>query len=799
MARQEGIVVTNDLSRGLITEATVLNQPVNAATEIWDISIGANKKLTRRKGWEYELAHATKAINRTAGVVNSFLWENASGDGAISMVVLQVGGTLYFYEAVDPISENASTFTIDLTTFSPVGADSPASVECQFVTGNGLLFVTHPFLNTFYLTFVTTSNITTTNIIPNIRDLDGVVSLGQDDATVLGVTVRETAGIGDLNVQHKYNLFNQGWYFNGNAALTAWDAARTDMPANSDVWWAFADTAGDWANAQVARIHLGNTPAPKGHFLINVYNEDRDSVSGLSGIPDVTVNPNRCTTAAFFAGRLWLSGINHSLKSSHVFFSQVVLAPEQYGFFYSKNDPTIELTPDLIASDGGIIKIPDAGTIYKLLAIQQGLMVFAQHGVWAITGSSGVGFAANDFAVIKISDIATTTAKTFVMAEGLPFWWNDDGIFAMTKVDSGTGFLVSDITDDSIKTFMNNIPLSSRKHAKGAYDPLSKRVHWIFQSESKGGVQELQEFDCVLTLDLRAGAFIPWTISSGDLKVHDLIVSSAPTNVITVDNVVTDDSYSSVVTTDFASDNKIDWSSHGLIDGEIVRFTTTTTLPAGLSLLTDYFLVNKTTNDFEVSLTSGGSTVVITDNGTGTHTATQQDGPIIEDSSGDTVIADVISGSTAPAPGFKYIISSFDSGTNWDFSFGETRDTSYLDWTTKEVTGVDYSSYIITGYDISGEVMRKQQTPWVSTFMDQETGAGLTLEARWDYTSNTVSGKITSAQQCFKNNRSKFDVNIARLKLRGTGRSLQLKFASESGKPFTFLGFGQRQSVSGEV
>lgn len=61
-------------------------------------------------------------------------------------------------------------------------------------------------------------------------------------------------------------------------------------------------------------------------------------------------------------------------------------------------------------------------------------------------------------------------------------------------------------------------------------------------------------------------------------------------------------------------------ASHGLIDGDIVIFTTTDTLPAGLATDTNYYVINKTTNTFEVSTTYGGTAVDITDTGTGTHT-----------------------------------------------------------------------------------------------------------------------------------------------------------------------------------
>jgi hypothetical protein len=63
-------------------------------------------------------------------------------------------------------------------------------------------------------------------------------------------------------------------------------------------------------------------------------------------------------------------------------------------------------------------------------------------------------------------------------------------------------------------------------------------------------------------------------------------------------------------------------SAHGLVEGDRVRFSSTTTLPAGLSPATDYYVIASglTTTALKVSATSGGSAVDITDTGTGTHT-----------------------------------------------------------------------------------------------------------------------------------------------------------------------------------
>ncbi len=64
-------------------------------------------------------------------------------------------------------------------------------------------------------------------------------------------------------------------------------------------------------------------------------------------------------------------------------------------------------------------------------------------------------------------------------------------------------------------------------------------------------------------------------------------------------------------------------AAHGLLDGDIITFVTTDTLPAGLTDRDDggiYYVRDKTTDTFKVSLTFDGTVVDITDTGTGTHT-----------------------------------------------------------------------------------------------------------------------------------------------------------------------------------
>jgi hypothetical protein len=63
-------------------------------------------------------------------------------------------------------------------------------------------------------------------------------------------------------------------------------------------------------------------------------------------------------------------------------------------------------------------------------------------------------------------------------------------------------------------------------------------------------------------------------------------------------------------------------TSHPLAENATCQLTTTDTLPAGLSLATDYYPVGVTADTFQLAASSGGTPIVVTDAGVGTHTAT---------------------------------------------------------------------------------------------------------------------------------------------------------------------------------
>lgn len=547
MARASAVAVENNFSRGLITEATGINFPENACKETYDCVFSIDGSVERRFGFDFEASNSTKTIDRTNSVVVSYLWRNVSGDGNVTLLVVQVGSVVYFYRVgSSSLSSGAVSTTV---TLSPVsGAPATNAVEAQFSDGNGLLFITHPYCEPIRVSYNTsTDTATATNITLKIRDFEG------SSADPYAVDERPTTTLAGMNVDHKYNLYNQGW---NTTNLTAWDTAQTTMPSNADVMWRFKDSSDnfDASSASIARITAGNTPAPKGHFILTLSNQDRDTAAGTSGVAATTTGSQRPSTSAFFAGRVFYAGVNYTGFNSKIFFTQVIERTEQYGFCYQTNDPTAEDLFDLLPTDGGVISIPESGTVFKLVTVPGGLAVFAANGVWFVTGSSGLGFIANDYTVQKIATIRTISASSFVDVAGYPAWWNEDGIYLL-EVAQGTAFpSVKLLTQGTIQTFFDEISSNSKKYSKGFYHPIEKHIQWIYKSADTDQITNRYEYDRILNINVLTGAFFPWIVSSSDVKINGIAVTDSITGVTEVDNVI-----------DGSSNNVIDGSGNNVI------------------------------------------------------------------------------------------------------------------------------------------------------------------------------------------------------------------------------------------
>lgn len=529
MPRQANSFIENSFVKGLITEATGLNFPEQAVTSTDNCVFDEKGIVRRRLGIDFEIGYELRSGTRQDRVVTSYRWDAASGDGNVSIIVVQVGGTLEFYLTDDGAVSDNLVDSLDLSPYATVTIDEIRETECQFAAGKGFLFVANPFMETIYIEYdPDTGTVSATEIELTIRDFEGVED---------GFETNHRPSDAQMNEAHEYNLLNQGWDVHvidsdaggSNNPLTEWESTRGDYPSNADVWWLYLVAGGMDFNHQ--RSNRATTPAPRGHFVLPYYDQERNGIANVSSrtITGLTGQRNsgnaRVSTVEFFAGRVWYAGTKGAGYSNEILFSQIIERNSQIGQCHQLNDPASEELFDLLPSDGGVILIPDCGTIVKLFAYQDAIFIFATNGCWKVAGSEGIGFRANDYSVVKVSSIPCLTASSFVSVAGTPSFWNSEGIYTLSANQGlGTSEIVS-ITDTTIKDFFSDIPLVSKQYARGCYNRRTRVLSWVYKSEKAISIEDLYSFDRVLNFNTLTNAFYPWSVDISDVSINGVIVA----------------------------------------------------------------------------------------------------------------------------------------------------------------------------------------------------------------------------------------------------------------------------------
>jgi hypothetical protein len=357
------------------------------------------------------------------------------------------------------------------------------------------------------------------------------------------ITASKAAYLGEFLGPYVISPFNVGY-------INTWQSAVSNYPSNSDVWWYFKDNNGIYnPTTKVSQVTINNGNAPRGHYLLDAFNQDRSLISSVVGLTTISTSI-RPRTGAWFQGRVWYAGTDASQTKTgdadfytwteNIYFSQIATNPDQFGKCFQNNDPTSETLFDLLPTDGGVITIQGAGAIYKLFPIQNGMLVFAANGIWFITGSQGIGFTANDYTITKISSVRNISGTSFVDVNGLPYFWNEEGIYAVQPAQQG-GLTVEPITIGTILSYYEDIPSSSKRFARGSYDPVNYTIQWIFRSQTDGdNLTSRYEYDKILNFNTYNKAFFPYTIGgTASTFVYPKVSSIAYVDYPTVSNVAT--------------------------------------------------------------------------------------------------------------------------------------------------------------------------------------------------------------------------------------------------------------------
>lgn len=728
MARQTTVKTYNSFVKGIITEAEALTFPENASIDELNCVPSVKGNRRRRLGMDYESDYALSnnsfdITELDSTVVTTGLWESVGGDGTLNFVVIQINGTLYFHDLADTsLSAGEKLFTVNLSTFlaptlSNVGTD-PVAVT----SGKGVLFVSSAKIDPFYVKYDSTSDsITTTKINIKIRDFVGV-----DD------TLEVTDNPLTLSTTHEYNLKNQSWVNPvgiTTSLITQYFTTTAKYPSNTQVWWVGRDVSENLDPLVLSKQDFGNTPAPRGHFILEAFYKDRATVSGVSGLGVESVL-NRPQAIAFFSGRAFYAGIKGTTSGTNIYFSQIIFdSLANVGHCYQVADPTSENDSLLADDDGGVISIPEIGNIKKLFVLDRFLIVFADNGVWAITGTD-TGFKASSYEILFVSKVNCISANSVVGVEGIPIWWSNQGIFTVEVNNVSKNLIAKSLSENTIQTLYDeDITALAKANVSGGYDRASKRIIWLFKEDDTG--TNLRRYDKALLLDTRLGAFYLWKFSSltSNSPYIGSLFNTSLLNTITETATVVDGSDILVDGTDVLTDTSLVVGSSNVLLSFLTIAPNTTTSKYTFSELNNRSFVDWYTKD---SIGANFDSYIIT---------------------GNELSGDIMRGKQT------VYLNCYFKRTETEWSLTEAGDYKLL----------NPSSCLV-------------QARW--EWSDSSASNKWSTAQQIYRLKQAVTPDSNSLM--YDNG---FPVLVSKNKIRGHGKSLSLKFYSEAGKDFDLLGW----------
>lgn len=497
--------VTSTFVKGLITEASEMNYPEDASIDESNCDLNRDGTRTRRKGLLQVGSHTatTPGSNHTG----TFLWTDVGGVGGRIIQVVQVGARLYFYRVAsgNPLQYLGTTNLVGHAQGTVAIAEAPMSATQV----KGDLVVVSAGMRPVRISYDGT-NFSPVGINIRVRDYKWL----SDKESLRIETTSDTPA-------RRYDTYNAGWSApwedpRGTTNLDYWRSSIVTnvFPALRIPPWTSKDDNGEvnvgnpyWF--RTAYFSGGNTLIGNGKYILDFFRKDRSAVSGVGGIP-VEEEATRFTTVATFAGRVWYAGLSSSTNASTILYSKIIEDMKEVGQCHTENDTTSEYYYDVLPTDGGTITIPDCGQIYKLHTFGNSIFVFADNGIWEITGPSGY-FTSTEYSINKVTSTGVHNDKTFVSVDGVPFWWSKTGISTLGFSSENGRPSEENLSVTTIQRFWESIPPSCRKAAKGSYDPVNKRIYWTYSDVDT----DPTKYNSVLVLDITLQAFFPWKFNPG--------------------------------------------------------------------------------------------------------------------------------------------------------------------------------------------------------------------------------------------------------------------------------------------
>jgi len=727
MAQSFSQTIKTNFNKGFLTEFSELNFPEEASIDELNCDLLKSGNRTKRKAilFEEEWETYPSASTFVEGTLfHTATWSNVGGYPSIEYLVVQGGNKLLFYRKGSvPLSSapmlqgyGGSVYELDMSPFALEGGTGAGTSKIEVASIEGNLIVVSPQINSFYISRDFETGLFSTTLINfKVRDFG---FYGDPDKRLSDVS---TAFVTDQRI---YDTENSGWVGGaddlGTAALDAYIAANSTYPPLTHPWYSGKNSSGNFDQAEWSKVYGGSSVGGLGHYIIDLFTDVRTLDDGTTFTTTFDGSPiqqpkGRMAAVASYAGRAWYAGVD-----SRVYYSKILENVNYIGDCFQHNDPTSEFASDPLATDGGYINIPEAAGIRKLHVFGSSLLVFADNGVWRVSGVDGNLFKADDFSVFKITDFGLAIKSSFISAQNsVPFWWSYTGIHTIQVTEQG-GMTEVNISRDTIQTFWNNISPDTRGFVTGIYDAIDNKLLWMYPNEDELIPYKLNN---ILILDATLGAFYPWKITD---KPEE----------------------------EFGQRRWVVGAS---------------------------FFSGKGAQDIELNVTDS-------------------EGNLVVDTFGNQVVVTREAGVLVTSE--VYFVTFTATGR---ITFSQFRGEGYLDWET-----ADYDAYAESAYNFVGDLGRKKNSPYITVFMKQtETGfeangdtfdpvnpSSLLVSAYWDFRKEASS----DPQEVYRHKQpivvdsltsfpSPTTILSTRLKLRGRGRVVRIRFQGVPGKNFNLLGW----------
>jgi hypothetical protein len=431
----------------------------------------------------------------------------------------------------------------------------------------------------------------------------------------------------------------------------------------------------------------------------------------------LTAGPSACT---FHDGRLFMAGVNDSIWSDYIFFSQVPEKPENFAKCYQEADPTDPVFNKLVDTDGGWFTLQGAQGVKRMLSVRSSLLIFADNGVWEVNGGRRGFFTPSGYGVRKITEEGCSSPLSPIAIGNSAFYTGPGGIFQIAP-NQYTGILesskLSSAQDENgtqygIQSKWSAIPAAEQQRCMTVYDDDKEQLFLLYGKSVTEGVTEGSYYDeaLIMNLKLAAWSYYSWNGNTG-----------ADYGITSVAAITSSDTS--------GQPNKLKFA---------VGDTAATQVKICDHNQTDYVDFDGTESPLPY-VVSGWDNFAALSSGRSGLTQRRKQAPVI------TVFAKRTETAYASA------------GNGWD--------------------GTNTSSNLLTPY--------------------------------WDWTDDSVSGKIGSQKETYRHLRAfvpsdasdvdGYPVVITRNKLRGRGRVLQLRFDGAATKDSHIMGYSTNYKIGNSI